>query len=307
MLCVMFLALVVYGTLGPLGLRRGPWIVSVANWQWIPPLRPSDVNDILTNFAVYVPVGIALRLLVRRRGATGWPDFLSSVTLSVALSYATEVLQQAMPTRVSSLTDTLVNGSAALVGSLCAVSAQRGLRRLHVLVFLLLRGTTRSPGAATWLPAAAFALLVVLSAYTANVAWSHRLSRSAARAQPVVAWVPFDAHFRVSFPNMAWDIARKTALFAILTLLCLVATAGWGRGLALLLLLSLVVLVEICRAFVGRGGAETTLPLLAIAGWVLTTRVWAALYPPTRTIRTLSDPVVDRATSADAGRPDPSP
>jgi VanZ family protein len=142
LLCLASLAVIVYGTLGPLS-GRGRWVVPAEHWQLTPPRVASDLNDVLTNFVVYVPVGIAFRLLVRRRGQAGWADLLLGLGLSVTLSYITEVLQQAMPGRVSSLTDVAVNGLAALTGGLCAVPVQRLLRRAHAFVFVQVRDPRR--------------------------------------------------------------------------------------------------------------------------------------------------------------------
>jgi hypothetical protein len=70
-LAVVALVLIVFGTLGPLGTGAQPWLTSVAHWQWSPQPTPTDFNDAVTNFVVYMPVGIAFRLLVRRRGLGG--------------------------------------------------------------------------------------------------------------------------------------------------------------------------------------------------------------------------------------------
>lgn len=134
-LCAGCLALVIYGTLGPLGHGAGPWLTAVSDWRWIPPQVRSDRNDVLTNLLVYVPVGVALRLLVRRRGRAGAPDLLLGLTLAVLLSYTTEFLQQFMPGRSSNLTDVYVNSFAALVGGLLAPTVQHTLRRLHEYAF----------------------------------------------------------------------------------------------------------------------------------------------------------------------------
>lgn len=134
-LCAGCLALIIYGTLGPLGQGTGPWLTAVSDWRWIPPQVRSDRNDVITNVLVYVPVGLALRLLVRRRGRAGAPDLLAGLTLAILLSYLTEVLQQFMPGRSSNLTDVYVNSFAALVGCLLAPLAQRTLRRLHEYAF----------------------------------------------------------------------------------------------------------------------------------------------------------------------------
>jgi VanZ family protein len=138
-LCLASLAVIVYGTLGPLRSGPGPWIVAVQHRCWLPPLTASDLDDVLTNFAVYVPVGVAFRLLLRRRGRAGWPDLLGGFALSAALSYLTEVLQAALPGRVSSLTDVIVDSVAALIGCLLATLVQDGLRRLHAFVFVQAR------------------------------------------------------------------------------------------------------------------------------------------------------------------------
>lgn len=137
LMCVACLALVVYGTLGPLGYGQGPWLAPVESWRWLPALHPCDFNDILTNFVVYLPVGIAFRLLVRRRGWAGWPDMTVGFVLAVALSHATEVLQQFMPARSSNLTDVHVNAAAAFIGCLIAPLVQNAIRRLHAATFHL--------------------------------------------------------------------------------------------------------------------------------------------------------------------------
>jgi hypothetical protein len=133
--CAACLALIVYGTLGPLGARHGQWLAPPGDWQWIPPSAPTDYNDVFTNLLVYVPVGIALRLLVRRRGGAGAADLLLAIGLSAALSYLTELLQQLMPARSSNRADLVVNSIAALFGCLIAPAVQNALRRCHEWAF----------------------------------------------------------------------------------------------------------------------------------------------------------------------------
>jgi VanZ family protein len=162
LLCVACLAVVVYGTLGSLGSSSNTWIVPVEHWRWVPPRLPSDLNDVLTNLAVYFPVGVSFRLLVRRRGRAGWRDLLLGEILSLVLSYATEVFQQAMPDRASSRTDILINGVGALIGGLCAASAQQLIRRVHAFVFLQVRVPWRRWTLLAWLAAAAIAMLMTM-------------------------------------------------------------------------------------------------------------------------------------------------
>jgi len=134
-LCLASLAVILYGTLGPLGIHNRAWLAPAPNWSWVPPLLHSDYNDLLTNLAVYVPVGVCLRLLLRRRGRAGWRDLLPAWLLSVLLSYGTELLQQFMPARSANLMDVYVNSSAALLGCLIAAPAQHFARRVHAQAF----------------------------------------------------------------------------------------------------------------------------------------------------------------------------
>jgi VanZ family protein len=135
LLCAASLLVIVYGTLGPLGVRSGPWLRPVDNWTWVLPWQHSTPDDVFTNFVVYVPVGIAFRLLVRRRSRAGAPDFVVGLMLSTTLSYLTEVGQQFMPARSASLTDWGVNTVGALFGCLIAPRLQGWLRRTHVTAF----------------------------------------------------------------------------------------------------------------------------------------------------------------------------
>ena len=61
------LLLILYGTLGPLGLHGGPWLTAVDTWTLAPPWERSGIQDIVTNLLIYIPMGICLRLLLRRR------------------------------------------------------------------------------------------------------------------------------------------------------------------------------------------------------------------------------------------------
>jgi VanZ family protein len=407
-LCLFCLAIIVYGTLGPLGQQNRPWIVTVPAWRWVPPLQPTDRNDAVTNFAVYLPVGIAFRLLVRRRGQAGRLDLLWGLSLSVGLSYLTEVFQQAMPARSSSFTDVLINGMGALVGCWIAVPVQATLRRLHAFVFLhlhlrqrpwtvmawataattaflmtmpwrltrpsvelgldrplgaadlrrlamfgvvglvvtvaaLMRGRSRvqaaggallrvgllavalealqavlgghvcslvhalmAVGGAAAGSAAAVALtraeavggpqfrlptdrlrklatlaLVATTLYATTARIWQGASQGRARAEPAVQWVPFAAQFTAPFSTGLADVLEQVALYGFLTLLCMFLTRGHGRGLALLLLLGLVGLIEVSKAFLSRWGADITAPLLALLAWLVAVRVWKSVCPAT--------------------------
>ncbi len=419
-LCIACLLTIVHGTLGPIGPRHGLWLRPTAAWRWLPEQRPSDLNDVVTNLAVYVPVGVAFRLLLRRRGRAGWSNLLWAWGASVLLSYVTELLQQFMPARSSSLTDVYVNSVAALGGALVAVPFQRLLRHLHGVVFVRVRdrrqvwsvasrlalgstfvlmtmpwglrrptmilgldrplalgdpwcfgrfaafaglgflaaGEGRALGydrrralrravvgmaafatllelvqaalaghvsslaqaliataggaagallAVTLFHAAApglapeqgelrpatsdapprsspprrWPLTILLGTLLCVMLWSlvADVRHGALRHEPLFDWIPFRAHFRVSFAVMLADLFQQCGLYAFITFVCLSLTQGRRPLLALFLLGTLAAVVEVGHAYLKDHGADTTAPLLVLASWFATRRVWNAVYP----------------------------
>ncbi len=270
MLCVAALGGVLWGTLGPLHEDDGrPWLVAAADWRWVPPVVRSDANDLLTNLAVYAPVGVALRLLVRRRGRAGRRDFVLSLGLAIGLSYVTEFLQQWMPGRASSLTDVGLNALGALLGALLAVPAQHLIRRLHAVLFVAIRAHWRFwgvcvTGVGSWIG------LKALWGDMFGGGW---------RAEPRIDWVPFRAHFAARFEHSAADLGSQLAAYGVVALFCLFATRGRARGLALTLLLGIVVGQELLHAFLRPHAAGTTGLVLALTAWLIVVRTWSALAP----------------------------
>lgn len=124
---------IVYGTLVPFNFQ---WHRPMA---WPLPLLPPRGGDALANVLVYVPMGIFLRLLLRRRGSWWLTEWAASVALAAGLSYGTELLQSFLPTRVPSLTDTVFNATGACVGVAIAPAFQRWLRQFHAWVYLAIR------------------------------------------------------------------------------------------------------------------------------------------------------------------------
>lgn len=133
--CAAALGLIVYGTLGPLGEGNGPWLRLPAAWSWLPVASASDLSDFITNFLVYIPVGIALRLLIRRRGCAGIVEIIPAFVAAMLLGYCTELLQQFMPARSASMIDVATNSIGAVVGCLLAPFVQEHLRRKHQELF----------------------------------------------------------------------------------------------------------------------------------------------------------------------------
>jgi VanZ family protein len=89
--------------------------------RWI--TTPSDV---VLNLAFLFPVGFLLRLT---RAERAWPLALDSLLLGAVVSFALELTQMFLPTRVSSPSDVVFNGLGAWLGGISHASIGRYLDR----------------------------------------------------------------------------------------------------------------------------------------------------------------------------------
>lgn len=128
-LAVGVILTIVYGMLVPFDFQRQHHL------SWLLPITRAHPGDSLANILIYVPVGIFLRLLFRRRGSRRFNEYVLTLLIAGGLSYLTEVLQALVPARVPSLTDTLLNVFGAGVGAVWAPAFQRHLRRWHAWTY----------------------------------------------------------------------------------------------------------------------------------------------------------------------------
>jgi VanZ family protein len=145
------IGVVLYGSLMPFGIAPDRTLDWTLAWQ------PCNAGDIVANILVYVPLGLCLRLLCRRRGSSRVFEYLASLSLAAALSYLTEVAQTVIAQRVPSWSDAICNLTGASVGVMLAPHLQNALRNLHGWLHRKLR---EEP-----LAAAAAAATVCLCAY----------------------------------------------------------------------------------------------------------------------------------------------
>jgi VanZ family protein len=113
-------ALISYATLYPLSGWHWP-DSHVFSWE-LPKLGNEVSSDLVANILGYLPLGLILCLahLRSQRSAIG-AALLTLLTCS-ALSYALELLQFTVPTRVPSITDWMLNTLGAAWGALAAVT-----------------------------------------------------------------------------------------------------------------------------------------------------------------------------------------
>lgn len=101
-------------------------------------------DDIIFNFAAYVPLGflLALSLCAYCNARTA---VVVSIIACTALSFVLEASQQYLPARFASQVDLLVNGGGGAVGALIAPLFSPGQRLGHEIVQLRSRGFIEGP------------------------------------------------------------------------------------------------------------------------------------------------------------------
>ena len=117
-LSLIYCVLVIYGTLFPLSEWTSP------EFGWTNPIMlglPASASraDIFINVLAYIPLGLFFALLLRAR-----LGLIVSVILvclfGSGLSFVLEVLQSALPSRVTSLLDWLTNSAGTVMGAMLA-------------------------------------------------------------------------------------------------------------------------------------------------------------------------------------------
>jgi len=90
----------------------------------LPVSRQASRFDIFSNLLAYLPLGLLLAAAGIREGGRPWLALLLAVLLGSLLSYTLELLQHALPSRVPSRQDWLLNSAGAAVGALLAAAVQ---------------------------------------------------------------------------------------------------------------------------------------------------------------------------------------
>jgi len=136
LLALLWAALLAYGSLLPLGFdfssitseAGGVWvgIAKVMNSPgWITPTSdvsslgvPVWVSDLLLNLAMYVPLGVLLRLTASRLTGQQWVQVVSATLVILIMSWVIESAQSLVHGRYGSLQDILSNTTGGLIGVL---------------------------------------------------------------------------------------------------------------------------------------------------------------------------------------------
>lgn len=126
MAALAYILVIIYASLQPFvgwrGLSGNFGDFLFEQWpRWI------TLDDVLFNFAAYLPLGFLLALALCSRWSTQAAVALATATC-VALSFILETTQQYLPSRIASNVDLLVNGCGGAVGALIALLFSPGQR-----------------------------------------------------------------------------------------------------------------------------------------------------------------------------------
>lgn len=116
-LVAVFIGLVVYASLYPFSDWRWPGGAGLGELLVLPMPRYRLRFDIWANFVGYMPMGGLLYLAGVRSQGRPWLIWVGAVLLPAGVSYAMEVTQQFLPTRVPSLLDWWLNAGGGAVGA----------------------------------------------------------------------------------------------------------------------------------------------------------------------------------------------
>src|SRR5688572_7930839 len=130
--------LILYGSLFPF---RFSSLRGVDLWTLITGLgfARTSRGDVVANLLLYVPLGLCLMLAWPARW-TRFKGFLGAVVVGTLLSLVVELVQVHASSRVSSLTDLVLNAAGTAIGAIAAI------------LYLAMGSTIRIPGAAAGRP-----------------------------------------------------------------------------------------------------------------------------------------------------------
>lgn len=132
-LAFLGIAGIFYGTLIPFQIEAG------REWSWHLHWGDFVPSDAVANVSFYIPIGIFLRLIIRRRGSFWLTEWAFCLAAAAGMSYLSEVCQTILVYRVPSLLDTLFNVCGTVIGVAIAPGFQRLLRNQHAWIYHELR------------------------------------------------------------------------------------------------------------------------------------------------------------------------
>lgn len=283
------LAAVVYGSLIPFDFSRtdasqhraNVWLAGLSvmtspAWTAPAPGRsalgiPFSLSDPLFNLLLYVPVGVTLRLALRRRGFHPAVQVLAATLIALAVAWGVECLQSLVPQRVASRNDVAANSSGALFGALLAGLIWSAYKRAAFTCYCRLGRVVDRLRPWRDRPGVAMAIACI-NALIIGAWYLGELKRSAERF-PQSAALPFERAFELPYDMSTLVLGQSLLIYAGIGCLLMLLTYTGTRRLAMnwvvLGVVTLAFLAELSRAISHDAVPDITGPLLALAAGTL--------------------------------------
>lgn len=276
------IAVLIYGSLIPFDFAwseaaqqsggAGPAVLdALTSPQWIAAAHGESslglsfaMSDFLMNLALYLPLGVTLRMALRSRWRR-WPiEVLGTAAIALALSWIVESLQSLMPMRVASLNDVMANSAAALFAALIAPTVWRLYKAAAFASYCQLAGVLARLRSWAAKPGVAIALAGI-NAVVIGLWYLGELQKSG--GGPAV--LPFERAFMLPYDLGVLVLGEALLAYAGIGCLLLLLTYTGKRRIAMgwvvLVVVVLAFAAEISRAATHGSVPDVTGPLLALS------------------------------------------
>ena len=284
-LAFVVVAVVIYGSLIPFdfawssaveqhGGAVSALLDAFASPQWIAAQQGESslgmsfaMSDLLMNLALYLPLGVTVRMALRARWRR-WPiEMLGTVAIAFTLSWSVESLQGLMPTRFASRNDVLANTAAAALAALIAPSVWELYKRAAFWGYCRLAGVLHMLRKLAQRPSVAI-VIAVINAVVIGLWYVGELQKAGVGDQSALA-LPFERAFHLPYDLGVLVLGEALLAYAgIGCLLLLLTYTGVHRAAMGWVVLGVVVLAfaaEVSRAATHNAAPDITGPLLALS------------------------------------------
>lgn len=211
-LAVAYLAIITYTSLVPFDFTSTPQTVNRPTLLGVN-ITIAGLPDILTNLALYLPLGFLIRAALAKRNVTPVTAAVTTVFVATAVSYAIELTQSFTVTRTSSLADIACNLIGTAMGVLLYMPESIVARKLIPAVESDLKNRTTALALTAW----AFVIIATALApfdFTFDVS----LLKSSIKSAEFVPFAKLDrlAGDSAAMWNLSLDYLVDIVLFAVL-------------------------------------------------------------------------------------------
>ncbi|MFK7789713.1 MAG: VanZ family protein [Phycisphaeraceae bacterium] len=225
------------------------------------------MSDLLMNLFLYLPLGVTLRMALRKIWRSSPFEVFGTAFLALGLSWSVESLQGLMPMRVASLNDVLANTGAAFLAALIAPGVWHLYKTSAFWLYCRLSGVLGRLRHFGQRPAVVITLAVI-NAVVIGL-WYFGELQKAGVGEMSPAALPFERVFALPYDLGVVVLGEALLAYAgIGCLLLLLTYTGVQRvamGWVVLAVVVLAFAAEISRAATRNTAPDITSPLLAFS------------------------------------------